>query len=175
MSAGFVGGLSTELAQHTVTASTAERLRHRFAEIGYQRYSLFDRGSYEYATTKTIAEIDSLIAEICQLTHRNLKITNVRALRFGPGDYLLSHHDQYDIGLPLELTIDISATTTNAPIDAPVIYRRNGQPFFMMPCVALSAALVERGPMVNCSHGYVRKLHVNAEIVRLTMKLQDVD
>lgn len=124
---------------------------------GWQRYSLLDRGSYEY--------IDLVDPILFARFSRYGTITCARALRLVPGDYILAHHDRLHEHRPLELVLDLSP----APVLAEIHYRRRGSVFFRMPCVPRSLAVVERGPTVTRNHTYVSKRHAGAVVVRLVM------
>lgn len=95
-----------------------------------------------------------------------------RALRFGPGDYTLAHHDPFHDGMPIEIIADLSPPQPPLP-EASVYYRRRGQAFFVVPVQPGAVSIVERGPAVNCNHGYVSLRYPKADIVRLVLLLRD--
>ena len=121
----------------------------------WQRYTLLDRGSYEYA------DVDP--ARLAQFSSYGL-ITFARAYRLSPGDYILAHHDELHDDLPLELVLDLSP----APVPAEIHYRRRGSVFFRVPCAPRSLAIVERGPTVTRNHTYVSKRHAGV-VIRIVM------
>ena len=130
----------------------------------FTRYTLLDRGSYEY-TEDVVAPLERIAALASEAAGRRVAITEVRALRLVPGDYILAHHDRVYADYPLELVLDLSP----APVPADIHYRRRGQVFFRVPCAPRSLAIVERGPAVTRNHCYVSRLQRDAEIVRLVM------
>jgi hypothetical protein len=137
----------------------------------WSRYTLLDRGSYDYA--RDIDEPDlaaRAIVHASKITERTLKLVESRALRLGPGDYLLAHHDRVYERFPIEVTIDLSPAAVDG---AEIHYRRRGQVFFRMPSAPGSAAIVERGPTVTCNHTYVSKRDPAACVVRLVLLLAD--
>jgi hypothetical protein len=126
-----------------------------FAIDGWRRYTLLDRGSYEYADVD-VARLDMFA--------RYGRITAARAYRLVPGDYILAHHDELYDDLPLELVLDLSPR----PMPAQIHYRRRGAVFFQVPCVPRSLAIVERGPAVTRNHTYISK-RITGEVIRLVM------
>ena len=127
----------------------------RFA--GFKRYSLLDRGSYEFVDVP----IDPRIAElVVRHTGRPRPCIASRVIRLVPGDFILARHDPLPAG-GLEVVVDVSP----APAAAEVHYRQHGQVFFRMPCEPGTAAIVPRNPTVTCNHTYLSKLHT-AEVVR---------
>jgi hypothetical protein len=135
----------------------------------WSRYALLDRGSYDYA--RDIDEPDlaaRAIAHASKITKRSLKLVEARALRLGPGDYLLAHHDRVFEKFPIEVTIDLSPARIDG---AEIHYRRRGQVYFRMPSAPGSAAIVERGPTVTCNHTYISKRHLDASVVRVVLLL----
>lgn len=137
----------------------------------WSRYTLLDRGSYDY-----VRDIDEpalaarAIAHASKLTSRSLKLVEARALRLGPGDYLLARHDRVFEKFPIEVTIDLSPAVVDG---AEIHYRRRGQVFFRVPSLPGSAAIVERGPTVTCNHTYISKRHLDASVVRVVLLLGD--
>ena len=166
------GARTALIVDDVITAERAAEARARLEFAGYQRYRLLDRGCYELVGDPQLAY---LLADLAQLasarTGRTLAPIEARALRLGPGDYLLGHHDVVHDDHPLELILDLSAAAVPG---AEVHYRRRGQVFFRMPSAPRALAIVERGPTVTCHHTYVSKLHPDAAIVRLVALLRDV-
>jgi hypothetical protein len=135
------------------------------------RYTLLDRGSYDYATGLDEPALAArAVAEASRITSRTLHVAESRALRLGPGDYLLARHDRVYEGFPIEVTIDLSPAVVAG---AEIHYRRRGALFFQVPSQPLAAAIVERGPTVTCNHTYVSKRQPDASIVRLVLLLRD--
>lgn len=134
----------------------------------FARYTLVDRGSYEYAA----AEVpEALVAIACDVTERALRVISARVLRLGPGDYVLAHHDAVHADHRVEVIVDLSA----APVAAEVRYQRRGATFFRFPSRPGAAAIVERDPTTRCHHTYVSKLHAGTPVVRLVVQLVDAD
>jgi hypothetical protein len=137
----------------------------------WSRYTLLDRGSYDYARDVDEPELAArAIAEASKVTERTLRLVESRALRLGPGDYLLAHHDRVYERFPIEVTIDLSPSPVEG---AEIHYRRRGAVFFRVPSAPGSAAIVERGPTVTCNHTYISKRHLAACVVRLVLLLAD--
>jgi hypothetical protein len=148
-----IGSRTAMLVEDAITPAEAAAIRLD----GWQRYTLLDRGSYEY--------IDGIVEPALFARFARFgTITSARALRLSPGDYLLAHHDVLHDDLPLELVLDLSP----APIPAELHYRRRGSVFFRMPCTPRALSVVERGPTVTRNHTYVSKLHAGA-VIRLVM------
>ena len=120
---------------------------------GWQRYTLLDRGSYEYV------DVDPSMCP--PLDH---DVFAARAVRLSPGDYILAHHDMPRDDFALELVLDLSP----APVPASVDYRRRGNVFFRVPCMPRSLSIVELAPAVTRNHTYVSKL-TGDTVVRLVM------
>lgn len=135
----------------------------------WSRYTLLDRGSYDYANdVDEPALMEHAVAEAARLTGRNLRVIDARALRLGPGDYVLARHDRVYDGFPIEVVIDLSP----APVSrADVHYRRRGQLFFRVPSQPGAASFVERGPTVTSNHTYISRQFPDASIVRLVVVL----
>ena len=92
-----------------------------------------------------------------------------RALRLGPGDYILARHDHVYEDFPVEVMLDLSP----APVPgAEVHYRRRGQVFFQVPSQPGAMSIVERGPTVTCNHTYISKRHLDTSVVRLVLLLR---
>lgn len=126
-----------------------------FPLAGWQRYTLLDRGSYEFV------DVDPAR---CTMFASYGRITAARAYRLVPGDYILAHHDAVHDDLPMELVFDLSP----APMPAEIHYRRRGAVFFRVPCEPRSLAIVERGPAVTRNHTYISK-RTTGEVIRLVM------
>jgi hypothetical protein len=135
----------------------------------WSRYTLLDRGSYDYALEIDEPDLTArAIVEASKVTERSLKLVESRALRLGPGDYLLAHHDRVYERFPIEVTIDLSPVPVAG---AEIHYRRRGQVYFHVPSAPGSAAIVERGPTVTCNHTYISKRDPSASVVRLVLLL----
>ena len=166
------GARTALIIDDAITEARADEVRARLEFLGYQRYALLDRGSYAVLGDPTVPY---LLADLAQLasarTGRTLAAREARAVRLGPGDYLLGHHDRVHDDHPLELVLDLSPAAVPG---AEVHYRRRGQVFFRVPSAPRSLAVVERGPTVTCNHTYVSKLHAGADVIRLVVLLRDV-
>ncbi|MDQ3368975.1 MAG: hypothetical protein M3680_26425 [Myxococcota bacterium] len=154
-----------------IAPPAAAELRARLEQRGYERYALLDRGSYDHVpVVREPALADALARIASELTSRTLQVSAVRALRLGPGDYVLAHHDALHADHPVELTLDLSTAIVPG---AEVHYRRRGGVYFCAPSAPGALAVVERGPTVACNHTYVSKLHATASVVRLVLLLRD--
>lgn len=166
------GARTALIVDDAITEDRAAAVRARVEAAGYQRYRLYDRGSYEVVGDPLVPY---LLADLTALavarTGRALAPVTARVLRLGPGDYLLGHHDVVHDDHPLELVLDLSPA---AVAGAEVHYRRRGQIFFQVPSAPRSLALVERGPTVTSHHTYVSKLAPTASVVRLIALLRDL-
>ena len=146
-------------------------LRASLEQHGYQRYQRVDRGRYDHCTPLPFDGLAVVLQDFAQAnTGRTLEPMGARALRLGPGDYLLAHHDRVDVEQTVEVIVDLSAT---AVPDADVCYRRRGQVFFRLPSAPGRMSLVERGPGVACHHTYVSQRHLDASIVRVVIVYRD--
>lgn len=151
-------------------AERAAEVRTRLEQAGYARYGLLDRGSYEEVKSPDEPELLAVLTAIAnEVTGRSLAVVQARALRLGPGDYLLVRHDRVHEDRPVELTLDLSPACVPG---AEVHYRHRGQVFFVLGSAPGSLALVERGPTVMCNHTYVSKRHAAASVVRLVVLLR---
>jgi hypothetical protein len=154
-----------------VGSALAEELRVRLDHAGYTRYALLDRGSYDVLPNpEEPALYAALIGVATKVTGRSLVMTEARALRLHPGDYLLAHHDRIFDDQPVELVLDLSPASVAG---AEVHYRRRGQVFFSFASAPGALSVVERGPTVHCNHTYVSKLHAGASAIRLVVLLRD--
>lgn len=141
-----------------VDAARAAALRARFDQIGYHRYALLDRGSYDHIDAPDISDLLALLSALGKGI-----VESARVVRLQPGDYLLTRHDRVYAERPTELVLDLSA----APVaEAEIHWRHRGQVFFAMPSQPGAAAVVERAPTVMCNHTYVSKRQSGA-VVRL--------
>jgi hypothetical protein len=149
----------------------AAEARARLERAGYMRYALLDRGSYDEVKSPAEEELLGALAGIAaEITGRPLAVVEARALRLGPGDYLLTRHDRVFEERPVELVLDLSASRVPG---VEVQYRHRGQVFFTFPSAPGALALVERGPTVMSNHTYVSRLHPVASVVRLMVLLRD--
>ncbi|MGE0868420.1 MAG: hypothetical protein AB7P03_07660 [Kofleriaceae bacterium] len=164
------GARTAMIVPDAVAAIDAARLRTRFETIGYRRYALVDRGSYD-VIENVAAEVPALVVErAAKLVGRPLEIEHARVIRLIAGDYVFAHHDRFHEGHPVELMLDLSSAIVP---DAEVHYRRRGQVFFRFGSQPGAVSIVERGPTVACNHSYVSKRHDDASIVRLIVLLRD--
>jgi len=165
------GGRTASVIDDVVGPSRAAEIRARLDHAGYTRYKLLDRGSYDVVAGPHEPELFGALIEIAaRTTGRSLALAEARALRLGPGDYVLAHHDRIHDDHPVELAVDLSPASVPG---AELHYRRRGQVYFRVPCVPGSLAIVDRGPTVSCNHTYVSKRNPAASIVRLMMLLRD--
>ena len=156
-----------------IGAELAAEVRARLESVKYTRYALLDRGSYDEVTTPGEPELLAALEGIAgEVTGRTLVVTEARALRLGPGDYLLVRHDRVYDERPVELMLDLSHVSVPG---AELHYRHRGQVFFTVASTPGTLALVERGPTVMCNHTYVSKRHRKASVVRLMVLLRDAD
>jgi hypothetical protein len=171
-SIGELFGARTALVvDGVVTAERAAEARARLAFAGYQPYRLYDRGSYHVVGDPPLSYLVADVAHLASArTGRALAPIAARALRLGPGDYLLGRHDVVHDDHPIELVVDLSPAAVPG---AAVEYRRRGQVFFVAPSRPGAVAIVERGPTVTANHTYVSRLHADAEVVRLVVLLRD--
>lgn len=166
------GARTAFIVDDAITATRADEVRARLDFLGYQRYALLDRGSYAGCGDPAVSYLLGDLAHLVSVrTGRTLAAREARAIRLGPGDYLLGHHDRVHDDHPLEVVLDLSPTAVPG---AEVHYRRRGQVFFHVPSAPRSLAIVERGPTVTCNHTYVSKLHASADVIRLVVLLRDV-
>lgn len=151
--------------------AAAAAARARWDALGYTRYALLDRGSYDVLAAPDEPELLARMRRAAEAaTGRTLAVAESRAVRLLPGDYVLAHHDRLHDDNPVEVTLDLSP----APVPgAEVHYRRRGQVFFRFPSTPGALAVVERGVTVTCNHTYVSKLHEGACVVRLVALLRD--
>ena len=158
------GSRIAAIVPDAITPALAAELRTR---VRYERYTLLDRGSYEYAPLDEPALFAKLVDIVGTRTSVS-RVEEARVLRLSPGDYLLAHHDRVHEGNPTELVIDLSETAVPG---AEVHYRRRGAVFFRVPPAPGSMAIVERGPTVTCNHTYVSKRSTSS-VVRLVALLR---
>ena len=152
-----------------VGSALAAELRDRFARAGYTRYALVDRGSYdELVDPGELEPIAALITVAAEITERTLMLADARVLRLVPGDYLLAHHDRVHDDDQVELILDLSPAHVPS---AAVHYRRNGDVYFEVASQPCALSVVARAPTVSCNHTYVSRLHVDACVIRLVLRL----
>jgi hypothetical protein len=164
----FAGRAAT-VVPDAIGPSMAAALRARL-DGRYARYALLDRGSYDVvAKVEEPALFTALAAIAQQVTGRTLAVIEARAIRLGPGDYLLAHHDRLDEDVPVELVVDVSPASVPG---AEVHYRQRGKVYFRFASQPGSLSVVERGPTVMCNHTYVSKRWVGASVVRLIVLLR---
>ena len=133
-------------------------------------YPYVDRGRYAVLEAPELPALtDALLALACARTELPLRIVSTRALRFGPGDYALSHHDVRDDEPCIELVADLSE---RAVTSAAVHYRDDGRPFFVARSSPLSLALVARSPATAANHTYLSKRYADAAVLRLMLRLR---
>jgi hypothetical protein len=141
------------------------------AGTGYARFALLDRGSYDLALVPDEpALVTALTGLAAQVTGRSLVLADARALRLGPGDYLLAHHDRRHDEPLVELMLDLSPASVPG---ADVHYRRHGKVVFQVVSRPGALSIVERGPETTCHHAYVSKRYPGACVVRLVLRLRD--
>lgn len=169
----LVGARTALLLADALTPDVTVAARAALAQHGYARYTLIDRGRYDFIVDPVPALCTMLQQVASQHTQRELQIVASRALRFGPGDYALAHHDPFHDGMPIEVMADLSVLPHAPLTEAGVYYRRRGQAFFVVPVQPSAVSIVERGPAVHCNHGYVSLRCPDAEVVRLVVLLRD--
>lgn len=154
-----------------IEPTLAAEVRTRLDRAGYTRYALLDRGSYEIAIGPDEPNVVAALAGLAgQVTGRSLAAVDARALRLGPGDYLLAHHDRSHEEPLVELILDLSPASVPG---ADVHYRRHGKVVFQMASRPGALSIVERGPEAACYHAHVSKRHLDALVVRLVVRLRD--
>ena len=153
-----------------IDAPRASQLRDALARLGYARYTLLDRGSYDVIADPALPELADLLATLVahasEVTDRRLTLDETRVLRLGPGDYVLANHDPLDDDDPVELVLDL----TPAAVAAEVCYQRRGQLYFRFPSQPGALAIVERGPTVTSNHSYLSKRDPAISVVRLVAR-----
>lgn len=166
----FASRIAT-IVPEAVGPTLAAEVRTRLDRAGYTRYALLDRGSYEIAIGPDEPIVVAALAGLAgQLTGRSLAAVDARALRLGPGDYLLAHHDRSHEDPLVELMLDLSPASVPG---ADVHYRRHGKVVFQMASRPGALSVVERGPETDCYHAYVSKRQLGAHVVRLVVRLRD--
>ena len=169
----LVGARTALLLADALTPDVTAAARAALAMHGYLRYALIDRGRYDFIDDPVPALCTMLQQLAAQHTQRDLQIVEARALRFGPGDYALAHHDPFHDGMPIEVMADLSVAPRAPLSEAGVYYRRRGQAFFVVPVQPGAVSIVERGPAVHHNHGYVSLRYRDAEVVRVVLLLRD--
>jgi hypothetical protein len=165
----FAGRAAT-IVPDAVGPSAAAALRARLAPH-YTRYALLDRGRYDVAAHVDEPAVFAALGELAhQVTGRTLAVFEARAIRLGPGDYVLAHHDRIDDDVPVELVLDVSPASVAG---AELHYRQRGKVYFRFASRPGALSVVERGPTVTCNHTYVSKRHEGASVVRLIVRLRD--
>lgn len=163
--------LPAVVVPEAIGTGLAEELRARFDRLGWTRYALVDRGSYDVVRALDEPELFDVLAGIAgEVTGRELRVAEARALRLSPGDYLLTRHDRVHEGRPVEAVLDLSAAAVPR---ADVHYRHRGQVFFAVAATPGLLSLVERGPTVMSNHAYVTKLWKGPPVVRAVVLLRD--
>lgn len=156
--------LPVKLVDDIVDGALAAEIRRRLAPA-WTRWSLLDRGSYEYVDAPDEPELlASIVALARETTGRDVVLEHTRAVRMMPGDYVFVRHDRVYDDRPVEVVVDLSP----APVEgAEVHYRHRGQVFFVFPSRPGAAAVIERGPTVMRNSTYVSKRFADAEVIRL--------
>ena len=166
----FASRIAT-MVPEAIGPTLAAEVRARLDRAGYTRYALFDRGSYEVAIGPDEPTVIAALAGLAgRVTGRSLALVDARALRLGPGDYLLAHHDRSHDDPLVELMLDLSPASIPG---AEVHYRRHGKVVFQMASRPGALSVVERGRETDCYHAYVSKRHLGAHVVRLVVRLRD--
>jgi hypothetical protein len=162
--------LPVKLIDDAIDPETCAIARAQLARTGWTRWSLLDRGSYDFVDAPELPVVTGAIARIArETTGRELAVEHVRAVRMLPGDYVFVRHDRVYDDRPVEVVVDLSA----APVTgAEVHYRHRGQVFFVFPSRPGALAVVERGPTVMRNSTYVSKRLGNVEVVRLFVLLR---
>ena len=156
--------LSVKLVEHAVDAAVAAEVRRGLASQ-WTRWSLLDRGSYEYVDSPDEPDLLARLVVLArETTGRDLVVEHARAVRMVPGDYVFVRHDRVYDDRPIEVVVDLSPKPVAG---AEVHYRHRGQVFFVFPSQPGAAAVVERGPTVMRNSTYVSKRLAGAEVVRL--------
>lgn len=170
------GARAAVVVPDAIGADRAADVRARLERGGFRRYALVDRGSY--AWTDDVDE-PALIAELAaiagEITGVAPEVASVLALRLGPGDYVLAHHDPcartaiHADARQVELVLDVSATATAG---AEMHYRRHGQLFHRAPSQPGALSIVERDAGVTSHHTYVTKRNTTTGVTRLVVRLK---
>lgn len=165
--------LPAVIVPDVIGEALAASTRRSLEDVGYARYDLLDRGSYEHVASPPLPELLEAVRGVAtEITGRSLTVSDVRALRLSAGDYVLVRHDRVHDDRPVEVVLDLSA---EAVPRAEVHYRHRGQVFFTSPSSPGSMSLVERGPTVMSNHTYVSKRFAGASLVRLIVLLRAPD
>jgi hypothetical protein len=132
----------------------------------FERYTLIDRASYEYAPIDPPAALVALAEEV---TQRTLSPASARVIRMTPGDYILARHEELHDDHRVEVIVDCSPVAVPG---ADVRYQRAGNVFFLFPSQPQTASIVERDPTTQAYHTYVSKLSTGV-VQRLVVQLVD--
>ncbi|MEJ7603316.1 MAG: hypothetical protein WKG01_35845 [Kofleriaceae bacterium] len=163
--AGLFG--TATVVPDVIDGARANELRDALERVGYTRYALLDRGSYDVLANPSLPELatvlGALVSHACEVTGRRLAIDDTRALRLGAGDYVLANHDRLHEDNPVELVLDLS----RAVVASEVCYQRRGQVYFRFPSQPGALAIVERGPTVTSNHSYLTKRDPAASVIRI--------
>ena len=162
--------LPVKVIEDAIDPETCAIARKQLAQAGWTRWSLLDRGSYDFVDAP---ELPFLLGAVTRLAResagRELTVDHARAVRMLPGDYVFVRHDRVYDDRPVEVVVDLSASPVAG---AEVHYRHRGQVFFVFPSRPGAAAVVERGPAVMRNSTYVSKRLGYAEVVRLFVLLR---
>lgn len=157
--------LPLKLIEDAVDVAHRDDARVRLGRAGWKRWSLYDRGSYEWIDAPDVGALsETLVALARRASGRAVVLQDMRAVRMLPGDYVFVRHDRVHDDEPLEVVVDLSI----APVPgAEVHYRHRGQVFFVFPSRPGAVGLVQRGPTVMRNSTYVSRRWTNAEVVRI--------
>jgi sarcosine oxidase gamma subunit len=166
----FASRIAT-IVPEAVGPTLAAEVRAQLDRTGYTRFALLDRGSYEVAMEPDEPALVAALAGVArEVTGRSVVLVDARALRLGPGDYVLAHHDRRHADPLVELMLDLSAASVPG---ADVHYRRHGKVVFHVVSRPGALSVVERSAETSCHHAYVSKRYVGACVVRLVVRLRD--
>ncbi len=174
------GARAAIVVPDVIGAAGAADVRARLERGGFRRYALVDRGSYAWTDDvdepALVAELATIAGEVTGVAPDVAPdVGSVVAIRLGPGDYVLAHHDpcaRARAGAAdrlVELVLDVSATATAG---AEVHYRRHGQLFHRVPSQPGALSVVERDAGITSHHTYVTKRNTTAGVTRLVVRLR---
>jgi len=157
--------LPVKLIEDAIDPETCAGARTRLESAGWTRWSLLDRGSYDFIDAPELPVLLGAMMRIAgEVVGRPLTLASARAVRLLPGDYVFVRHDRVYDDRPVEVVVDLS----RAPVERrEVHYRHRGQVFFVVPSRPGAVAVVERGPTVMRNSTYVSKRWRDAEVVRV--------